>query len=64
MPRMLNGLELLRGYAKGRVILKSRPPVLRFSAVMLPPWIITAFLTIERPNPVPPAARLRPLSTR
>ena len=33
-------------------------------ADICPLWKITAFLTIDKPNPVPPNLRLRPVSTR
>ena len=51
-------------YALGSVNLNSKPPVLRLYTSMSPPWKSTAFLTIERPKPVPPNLRERPLSMR
>ena len=34
------------------------------STATVPPWAWTMCLTIDRPRPVPPSLRLRPLSTR
>ena len=51
-------------YALGSVMVNSKPPTLRLATVMSPPWKSTEFLTIERPRPVPPSLRERPLSIR
>ena len=47
-----------------RVKTNSSPSGIRFSTETMPPCIATAFLTMARPRPVPPALRDRPLSTR
>ena len=52
-----------RAYRRtGRLKWKRRP--LELKALMVPPCTVTALRTIERPRPVPPSERARPLSTR
>ena len=47
-----------------RVNSKHRPDGVTGTAFIVPPWRHTAFRTMERPRPVPPILRLRPLSMR
>jgi uncharacterized lipoprotein YddW (UPF0748 family) len=42
----------------------SKPPSTLLCTSIWPPWIKTAFFTMESPSPVPPILRERPLSTR
>ena len=49
---------------QGQRAVNRDPPWTRFSAVTVPPRLLTVSLTMERPRPVPPAARERALSTR
>ncbi len=48
----------------GRLKRNSRPPPLRFLAVMVPPCNDTIFFTMESPRPEPPASRVLPSSVR
>ena len=48
---------------RGRENANSRPPLSPFLTLILPPWSITAFFTIDSPSPVPPDFLDRPLST-
>ena len=43
--------------AQGSVIVNSKPPLGRLVTEMSPPWKRMAFLTIDKPRPVPPSLR-------
>ena len=51
-------------YARGRRMMKSLPTPTSLCTSISPCMAMTMCLTIARPNPVPPMARERPLSTR
>ena len=51
-------------FAAGQRTVNTDPPSGRLAASTVPPRRFTVSLTMERPNPVPPAARERALSTR
>lgn len=60
--RVTDGLRLYE--CLRRVKVNSSPPRSELRTEIVPPCIITAFLTIASPSPVPPSLRERPLSMR